>query len=100
MDLAGRVPILDASTGVEHEVRQDLRAAGGMRHLRMKLDRVEPPCGRRHGGYGASGCAAYYVETLRRRLHGIAMAHPHLLASDDAFKQSIGMLEIELREAV
>jgi hypothetical protein len=28
------------------------------------------------------------------------MAHPNLLASDEAFEQSIGMLEVELREAV
>ena len=28
------------------------------------------------------------------------MAHPNLLATDDALQQSIGMLEIELREAV
>lgn len=28
------------------------------------------------------------------------MAHPHLLAADDAPEQSVGMLEIQLSEAV
>ena len=66
----------------------------------MKLDRVQPALGRRHGGDGAGIRAAQDFEARRGILNRIAVAHPDLLTAFDSPKQSIGVAQIQLGESV
>src|SRR5690242_19392100 len=100
LHLTSRIPILDASTGPEYEISENLRPAGSVRDFRMKLHRIQTALGRGHGGDRAGGGTAKNVKAVRRSLHGVAVAHPDLLAAGDATKQPVGTANIQLGEPV
>ena len=53
VDQRGRGPRRAGAGNAQHEVAQDLAAAGGVRHLRVELDPVQVALGR--GQAGVSG---------------------------------------------
>ena len=65
-DKTGAIPILLRAANFEHEIAQNLRAAVGVIHFRMKLDAVEILRAMFHGGDGIVR-AAGDVEARRER---------------------------------
>ena len=100
LNLPRGIPILDAATHAEHEIRQDLAPAMGVRHLGMELNGEQPGFRGRHGSYRTSFGASQHAEPLGRHTHGVAMAHPYLLAPADTVQNGVGVQHIELRESI
>ncbi len=89
LNLAGRVPVAGAAADAKHEIGQDPRAGGSVRHLGMELHAVETPVRRGHGGDRAGIGSGQDSKAGRGRGHQIAMAHPYLLAAGDVAKENI-----------
>ena len=93
-------PVPGAAADPAHEVLQQLKAIGRMRHLRVKLEPVQRA--RLVGDRRARRipAARHRREAGRQPLHPVAVAHPHRLLARLPGKQAVLPRHLDLRRAV
>ena len=85
---------------VVEEVLEHLLAPGGMGHLGVELDAVDPPVGVLQGRHRDHVGAGGHPEPGRRLHDRVAVAHPHVLGDGQVGEQGGAGDDLEARPAV
>jgi hypothetical protein len=76
---AGHRPVARTPGDVVHEVAEQFRAIGGVRHFGVELHTVVAPRFVGDGREGRTFAGGHNLEAFRQSGHAVAMAHPHLV---------------------
>ena len=93
-------PVGLTSADLEHEVSQHLCPVHGVGYLGVPLKAVDFLVLVLHGCHGGPVCVGEYYKVLRRLEHGVAVAHPHLLAGVQPLEYAYRRVDVYLCDAV
>src|SRR5690606_14159762 len=100
--VSGHGPVALETRDFVHEIGDELRAVGRVRHFRVELHAVIFAAVVRDRREGRTGGGADDLEAGRQRRHAVAMAHPDLVARarrPDVLEEGAVLLNFERRAA-